>query len=50
MGSVCQGNMYILQYMKLIGCNGIPCIYGKLEGVHLAKVYVHSAICDTSLV
>ena len=50
MGSVCHGYMCILGYVKLIGCNGIPHIYGKLEGVHLVKVYVHSAICGTSLV
>ena len=50
-GSVCHGYMFILSYVKLIGCNGIPYIYGQLEwGVHLAKVYVHSGICETSLV
>ena len=50
MGSVCHVYMCILGYVKFIGCNGIPYIYGKLEGVHLVKVYVHSAICETSLV
>ena len=40
-GSVCHGYMCILCYVKLIGCNGIPYIYGQLEwGVHLAEVYV----------
>ena len=43
--------MCILHYVKLIGCNGIPYIYGQLEWwVHLAEVYVHSGICETSLV
>ena len=42
-GSICHGYMCILQYVKLIGSNGIPYIYGQLEwGVHLPYVYVHS--------
>ena len=31
-------------------CSSIPYIYGPLEGVHVPSVYMHSAICKTSLV
>ena len=40
---MCPHYMYILLYMKLLQCSGIPAIYGQLkEG---ALVYVHAAIC-----
>ena len=41
--------MYILLYVTLIWCNGIPYIYCQLElwGVDVSSVYVHSAICET---
>ena len=31
MGSVCQGYMCILLYVKLIWCSGFPEIYAQLE-------------------
>ena len=40
--------MDILLYVKLIWYSGIPEIYGQLE--EGTWVYVHSAICETSLV
>ena len=40
--------MCILLYVKLIGCSGIPCIYGQLE--EGAFIYVHFAICATNMV
>ena len=51
MGSICHGYMCILLSMKLIWCSGFQEIYARLEeGVHLPLVYVHSSICETSLV
>ena len=38
----------ILLYVTLFWCSGIPDIYGQLE--EGALVYVHFAICETSLV
>ena len=40
--------MCILLYVKLLWCSSIPYIYGQLE--EGALVYVHSAICETSVV
>ena len=31
MGSICHGYMCIVQYMKLIWCNGFGEIYAQLE-------------------
>ena len=31
--------MFILLYVKLIWCSGVPEIYGRSEGVHLPWVY-----------
>ena len=45
---ICPKYMCILLYVKLIWCSVIPYIYGQLEEV--ALVYVHSAICETSVV
>ena len=47
-GSICHRYMDILLYVKLIGCNGVAWIYGQLE--QGALVYMHSAICETSVV
>ena len=47
-GYICPKYMCILLYVKLILSSGIPYIYGQLEEGGL--VYVHSAICETSLV
>ena len=45
-GYICPRYMYILLYVKLIQCSGVPSIYGQLEEwVHLPWVYVHSSIC-----
>ena len=47
-GSICHGYIYILLYVKHIGCNGVAWMYGQLKGrgVHLPWAYVHS-ICET---
>ena len=45
--SMCHGYVYILLYVKLIGCNGVAWMYGWLEGVCLPWVYVHSSISET---
>ena len=45
---ICPKYMCILLYVKHIRCSVIPYIYGQLEEV--ALVYVHSAMCETSVV
>ena len=47
--SICDllGYMCILLYVKLIGCNGLPEMYGQLEGVHLPCLYMHSSVSET---
>ena len=43
--------MFMLLYVTLIWCNGIPYTYCQLEwGVHVSSVYVHSIICETKMV
>ena len=43
-GFVCHGYIWILLYLKLIGCTGVAEMYSHLDGgVHLTLVYAHSA-------
>ena len=39
-GSICHGQMCILLYVKLIGCNGVAWIYGQLGGGSICHGYM----------
>ena len=39
--------MYILLYVKVILCNGIPYIYCHLEGIMVSQLDICQSVVDT---